>query len=412
MTAGDTTLVKTDTYAENVQFWYSGGPGNYIVLKAYPGHSPIIDATGGSYGLSCASLGYIELDGLEVKNSNLYGVSIWQSGHIRLLNLAVHDNQDSGIAIAGAGATDPFLINCICYNNGLGGAGGHGIIAYDGDGVTNAGDNGELYNCVAYNNGVNPDDWASGIEWQGQDSIIQGCRAYGNAQRGFDFAGHGAHGNTIAWCWAYDNQRDGFSVNGGGYGNTFHHCVAYDNCQIGDWGAGFWIGNDADDCELYNCTSYGHSVAGDGGGIAFVWQGGTDPEDCIVKNCVTWHNAPYAYFIYDAATLLESDRNNLGEVDGDSGQIYYNGAAYATMAAYRAASGLDANSISADPLFKNAGGGDFTLQPNSPCIDAGVDVGYAYIDAAPDMGAEEYSCPLTFGSAQRRHLSRSALIKM
>ena len=32
----------------------------------------------------------------------------------------------------------------------------------------------------------------------------------------------------------------------------------------------------------------------------------------------------------------------------------------------------------------------YTLQPDSPCIDAGIDLGYDYFGKAPDMGAWEY----------------------
>ncbi len=56
------------------------------------------------------------------------------------------------------------------------------------------------------------------------------------------------------------------------------------------------------------------------------------------------------------------------------------------------------NLIEIDPLFKDPEGGDFTLQPNSPCIDAGMsDFDYDgideindYLGSAPDMGSTEF----------------------
>ena len=49
--------------------------------------------------------------------------------------------------------------------------------------------------------------------------------------------------------------------------------------------------------------------------------------------------------------------------------------------------------INADPLFRNAGGGDFSLSDSSPCIDAGILL-FGINDlrvkgSAPDIGAYE-----------------------
>jgi hypothetical protein len=54
--------------------------------------------------------------------------------------------------------------------------------------------------------------------------------------------------------------------------------------------------------------------------------------------------------------------------------------------------------ISADPLFLDAANGDYDLQAESPCIDAGTPVGApahdikgTARDATPDMGAYEWT---------------------
>ncbi|MCB2230792.1 right-handed parallel beta-helix repeat-containing protein [bacterium] len=48
-----------------------------------------------------------------------------------------------------------------------------------------------------------------------------------------------------------------------------------------------------------------------------------------------------------------------------------------------------AGGIIADPMFVNAGAGDFTLQAGSPAIDTAMDLGDEYNGSAPDMGAFE-----------------------
>ena len=46
--------------------------------------------------------------------------------------------------------------------------------------------------------------------------------------------------------------------------------------------------------------------------------------------------------------------------------------------------------ISMDPQFVDPTVPDVHLRSNSPCIDAGTDVGLPYLGLAPDMGAFEF----------------------
>jgi hypothetical protein len=50
---------------------------------------------------------------------------------------------------------------------------------------------------------------------------------------------------------------------------------------------------------------------------------------------------------------------------------------------------IGSHDLSVDPLFWNAGVGDFHLQPGTRVIDKGTDVGLPYNGSAPDMGAFE-----------------------
>jgi len=72
-----------------------------------------------------------------------------------------------------------------------------------------------------------------------------------------------------------------------------------------------------------------------------------------------------------------------------------NGNTYVTLAAYQAGESLDTNSIDDGPLMTDPANDDFTLNPHSPCVNAGTDVSLTEdylglkIRHAPDIGAYE-----------------------
>ncbi|HEW78650.1 MAG TPA: hypothetical protein ENH34_01600, partial [Phycisphaerales bacterium] len=88
------------------------------------------------------------------------------------------------------------------------------------------------------------------------------------------------------------------------------------------------------------------------------------------------------------------------------GMIYYGGANYtmAQFANYQSATGQDASSIAANPVFVDLAGGNYRLQDSSPCIDTALNTGqtedfdYNPIIPAgsPDMGAFEWTLASDF----------------
>jgi hypothetical protein len=60
---------------------------------------------------------------------------------------------------------------------------------------------------------------------------------------------------------------------------------------------------------------------------------------------------------------------------------------YSTVSAWQA-TGNGQNDISANPLFVNAAGSDFLLQPGSPAIGAGVYLPNFSTSNPPDIGAK------------------------
>ena len=113
-----------------------------------------------------------------------------------------------------------------------------------------------------------------------------------------------------------------------------------------------------------NCTFWGNEANGGDAGAVSVVNGNADFTNCIV------YDNPGTY----------SDDINIGF--GGSADINYSNL---SMPDYATGS----NNIEQDPLFVNTGN-DFHLQSESPCIDAGTDVGLPFLGDAPDMGCFEF----------------------
>lgn len=80
-------------------------------------------------------------------------------------------------------------------------------------------------------------------------------------------------------------------------------------------------------------------------------------------------------------------------IEGPAGNICGFNGLWACTNPYTGGVTDSARGIIANPLFVDAAAGNFELQATSPAIDTGLNLGYDYIGAAPDMGAEEYGNP-------------------
>ena len=113
------------------------------------------------------------------------------------------------------------------------------------------------------------------------------------------------------------------------------------------------------------CTMSGNSaVTGDGGAVNLVFS------DATFINSIVYDNpGAYSDDIYlDLGGYAEINYCNLTMPSGATGS----------------------NNINENPQFANPGMLDFHLTETSPCIDAGIDIGYEYIGEAPDMGCYEF----------------------
>jgi hypothetical protein len=133
------------------------------------------------------------------------------------------------------------------------------------------------------------------------------------------------------------------------------------------------------DCDLVmvNCTVVGNTA---GSALAYEAQYAEYHKPSIV-NTIVWGNAADQPAIRNAIPQLTISHSLIGSVEGG----------YQDMG----------GNIAGDPLFVNAGKGDFHLLHDSPCVDAGLndpsivpatdmDGEYRPFGRAVDIGADEY----------------------
>ena len=348
MASGDTVYARSGTYSLSAQVKPSkaGAETARCKLWAYPGEKPVFDFT----GLNDRGL-YISKDswhvrGIEVKNAGSNGICLSSGGNIVIEGCVSHDNGLEGIKLTG-GAHDNLILNCDSYRN------------YD-----------------AVNHGENADGFAakSGI---GTGNIFRGCRAWLNADDGWDFYGCPVT-VTIDSCWAFRNginvwndaafAGDGNAFKLGGAGDTAEHTItrsiAFDNAHNG-----FDQNYNNAGQTMYNCTAFRNGTSN----FSF-YQTPTAGKlkKHMIKNSISYlGGAPNV----DATALLQA--NSWPSFTAGASDFMSLDTALA-LAPRNADYSLPKN-------------GFLRLQGTSQFVDKGVIVGLSYSGKAPDLGAFETS---------------------
>jgi hypothetical protein len=219
-------------------------------------------------------------------------------------------------------STNAFVTNCVISGNhsenfGGGVEGGNlfyctiknNYAGFEGGGAEGA----VLNNCVLSENRAFHDGGGA------VSCRLVGCTLFGN--RSLDGFGGGAEDCDLTECVLSNNLTQNF-LGGGASESRLAGCLLTGNQWSGAW-----------NCVLLNCT-----VAGNLGG---------GPSGCQLTNCIVYNNDTLGYQNY---------------YDGDSSLSYC-----CTFPMPTNGVGNFTNS----PLFVNPAAGDYHLQSNSPCINAG-----------------------------------------
>jgi hypothetical protein len=225
------------------------------------------------------------------------------------------------------------------------------------------------------------------------------------------------NGNYAWVTWPNNEIGNTHSIAGGAYGGTLENCVLAANGGNYGGGAayailkrcivarnGAWLGGGAAECTLLNCVLMENEA----------WSGGGACNSSL-RNCTVAANSasqgggitsycPYFDFgcgspvsLAENCIVFDNTANIGANYHGDGGPVQR-----VVTINYSCTTPLPTNgigNISNAPLFVDAAAGNFHLQPNSPCIDAGLNAyasGILDLDGNPrilggtvDIGAYE-----------------------
>ena len=347
---GDTIYLRGGTYAltSAVKPKKPGAPDNYFKLWAYPGERPVFDFSGATGVFKAVDIrtNYWHVKGIEVAHATDNGIFVASIGNI-IEGCVIHDCDNDGLTLGSTTlrATNALILNCDSYRNFQ---------------TNSSGNNGDGFSAK------------SGC---GPGNVFRGCRAWDNADDGWDFYDNNVP-VVLENCWAMTAGFDHWGVGGSfsGNGNGFklggegtvaeHHLT---NCvAIGNRSKGFDHNNGNAGQTMVNCTSYNNNVD-----FSFYEtpSGGTLLHNVLINN------------VAFGGTLTNLAANSV-QVSNSWQGFTVNTADFASLDTSVATATRNADySLPITRLLRLAAGSDL--------IDRGVNVGLPFNGNAPDLGAFE-----------------------
>ncbi len=422
--AGDTVSVRGGVYREHVNIPISGNSAaGYTTFQNYSGETAILDGTGldipdGQYGLfNIGSQSYLIIQGFEIRNykttSTKYvpvGINIHGAGsNLQILNNHIHHIKTSargcnanalGMAVYGTQAPDS-INNITISGNEIDHltTGCSETISLDGNVQYFVVANNLIHN----NNNIGID--AIGFEGvaptgsmcgsdpcdRARDGLIAEntvykITSYGNPAYGYQYAADGIYvdGGTriiIERNRIYEVDL-GIEMASEHSGKTTDHIIARNNLVYFGYSAGISIGGYAngvggsDSCTIVNNSLFHNDRKKTGSGEFQIQFHATNN---VFKNNISY--ATHQGLIINNFTKSEPD-----PVDVDDNVFYFsgnpakatfvwNGKTYTGFAAYQSATGKDPNSFFADPSYVSLTTPDLQVAPDSPAVNAGINLG-------------------------------------
>lgn len=335
-----------------------------------------------SYAIVSRDKSYITVDSLELKYANSIAFVFSETGstptNATIRNCNVNYIGSHGIYFADVGGDNLIDNNVVSYCLGK------GIFGYRHIGST-SGHETVVSNNIVHHNSL------EGIQSQGSYWIIEKNVVYDNGILSEISQGIGVYAdeiddaivgnyNIIRYNIVYNQSNSGGIHNGIGIvldqwtdNNQVYYNIAYNND-----GPGFVV-FDGQNNELYNNVAYGNVQEPNRllRGEFLIHDVESRTSNILVKNNIAFATSADTYAIYvssyaSGSAGLDISSNCWYRATGD--WWFYDSGGGSSLATWNGKTGVGTD-INADPLFVDAANGDFHIKKDSPCRNAGIDVG-------------------------------------
>jgi hypothetical protein len=357
---GDTLLIQSGSWSEQLRVTRSGTAGKRIVIAAAPGATPVIDGSGldlWDEGLiSIAGCGYVTIRGLTLRKAPYWAMQISTTTGVVIDGNIIESSEHGGIIVDHGSVGTAVINNDVGYTNQCGiGCGIHEAITLSGVG----------------------------------SFIVAGNYVHHGAKEGIDAKDASESGqiysNTVAYMGGvgiYLNHCRQVKI----FDNRVHH-NGYSGMQlaVGDYATGLAATTDN---SIYKNIFWSNGFCG----VQFWSDGAGDLGRNKIYNNVMYQNKHYGLQLSDETGQVRDTivRNNIivGNGLGGIAGAAKSASSISNNLFYKTGETAGSDMVTGDPLFV-APPTDFHLQPGSPAIDRGFDMGLVAV-GKPDIGAFEY----------------------
>ncbi|WP_083706981.1 right-handed parallel beta-helix repeat-containing protein [Intrasporangium flavum] len=365
--AGQTVLVSSGTYADEVFPWHSGTSGSPIVFRPAPGASVTI--SGAKHGFTISNQSWITVSGFTIQGSPRDGIYVYNATGVTLTGNTV---RTSGLRVSGSTAYGMYL-------NAMTGSSVSGNLVTDNSAsgifLTNGSTGNQLVGNEISWNAYGYVRNAVGIDLRAPGNLVKGNRVHDNEDSGIQ-SYPGGDGNTIVDNVSYHNMGFTSTVQS----NCSHPPTGNtDGCLTGDHGIDDFgvTGSSVVGNTVYGNVSAGINLEGVASGTP---TGFTIADNVAVDNAIGCPDGAGGTFkcprtrgnirvdaTSQLGTTVDSDLVNLSTAGT---MLVWGSTSYTSLSAFQAASGQEDRGLQADPRLTNPAGGDLTLQAGSPAIDS------------------------------------------